>query len=657
MRAARRAAVAAFAAVGVAAAVAADGDGQRPRPLECKVTIVGGGIGGAYTAWRLAVDARAVRPADICLFEASTRFGGRIFTVQDVPGYPGFVTDIGAYRFHRTEHPLIRSLVEDRLQMETACYTDPTAALPMNVAECPEDNKIWTTTRTKSFVGNLETLGGWKLPAWTPAVPFQFTDAEKWGTTAARKERRRLPSVFAGPNSMLPELATRWAALTDPNTTYEKAMALADQAIAALAVGRYKGVPYAEVSVIQIARDAGMSVEELAMEVGTSFGGPQMFNMNIIGLTTELVRSLATHHMSLPARGPAKAMAVPVAGVGAARKRSGMASVVTRMLKEAEAAGVRIYTGHRAISVRRVGECDEYDPNVRVRGKPLSIEFANGAKAITHRLFLNVGKTDLLALGAASEPIKSASADVRRRVEGLQVIGGSKMYCYWPRAWWLADLDFSRGSGHGEQPAVHDTRYHDGPVQCTDPKDYTTCKGGLLVSYEFGDPTGVSSGLYAANHADAPYTPLSATDAKTVMVRASLSPRHSLAWKAIVDGIRTSHGPLYGRKNATGPIPEPDVCVGGSWYDVSMHWPRPVPRLSATLSTQMFAKPVADLNVHLVNEAWGELVGWAEGSLLMAERALGAHMRVAAPKWLDALFYRAVVANFNAGKAAAAGGL
>jgi len=655
MRATSRAAVAAVAAVGVAAAATAGSASKPPDPLHCKVTIVGGGIGGAYTAWRLAVDARVVRPADVCLFEASTRFGGRIYTVQDVPGYPGFATDLGAYRFHRTEHPLTRALVEDALQMETACYTDPTLALPVSVAECPKDNALWTRTRTKSFLGNLDTLGGWELPAWTPAVPFQFTDAEKWGPSAARKERRTLPSVFAGPTSMLPELATRWGALTASNTTYEQAMALADEALAALAVGKYKGVPYAEVSVIQMARDAGMSVEELAMEVGTSFGGPQMFNMNILALTTELVRSLATHHMALPAGGPAKAMVVPVAGVGAARKRSGMASVVTRMLEAAKAAGVRVYTGHRAISVRRVGECDEYDPKERVRGKPLSIEFANGAKAITHRLFLNVGKTDLLALGAASEPIKSASADVRRRVEGLQVIGGSKMYCYWPRAWWLADLDVSRGSGRGDAPAVHSTRYHDGTVQCTDPTDSTTCKGGLLVSYEFGDPTGVASGLYAANHADAPYTPLSATDAKTVMVRASLSPRHSLAWTALVDGIRTSHGPLYGRKNATGPIPEPDVCVGGSWYDVSMHWPRPVPRLSATPSARLFAKPVADLHVHLVNEAWGELVGWAEGSLLMAERALGVHLRVAPPAWLDARYYTAAVTHFNAGTAEGGG--
>jgi len=652
MRATSRAAVVAVAVVRVAAAITAASASESPEPLHCKVSIVGGGIGGAYTAWRLAVDARVVRPADVCLFEASTRFGGRIYTVQDVPGYPGFATDIGAYRFHRTEHPLTRSLVEDALKMETACYTDPTLALPMSVAECPKDNALWTTTRTKSFVGNLDTLDAWALPAWTPAVPFQFSDAEKWGTTAARKERRTLPSVFAGPNSMLPELATRWAALTDANTTYEKAMAVADETLAALAVGKYKGVPYAEVSVIQMARDAGMSAEELAMEVGTSFGGPQMFNMNVLGLTTELVRSLATHHMALPARGPAKAMVVPVAGDGAARKRSGMASIVTKMLEAAEAAGVRVYTGHRAISVRRVGECDEYDPDESVPGKPLAIEFENGAKAITHRLFLNVGKTDLLALGAASEPIKSASADVRRRVEGQQVIGGSKMYCYWPRAWWLTDLGFSRGNGRGDAPAVHNTRYHDGPVRCADPNDYATCKGGLLVSYEFGDPTGVASGLYAANHADAPYTPLSPTDAKTVMVKASLSPRHSLAWKAIVDGIRASHSGLYGRKNATGPIPEPDVCVGGSWYDVSMHWPRPVPRLSATPSARLFSKPVRDLHLHLVNEAWGEMVGWAEGSLLMAERALGVHMRVARPSWLDAPFYKAVITNFNAGTAA-----
>lgn len=85
------AATAAVAVLGAAAASpGAAASGDAPPPAHCKVVIVGGGIGGAYTAWRLAVDARAVAGRDVCLFEAAQRFGGRILTVDDVPGFEGY---------------------------------------------------------------------------------------------------------------------------------------------------------------------------------------------------------------------------------------------------------------------------------------------------------------------------------------------------------------------------------------------------------------------------------------------------------------------------------------------------------------------------------------------------------------------------------------
>eukprot|EP00168_Porphyra_purpurea_P016420 TRINITY_DN5302_c0_g3_i4.p1 TRINITY_DN5302_c0_g3~~TRINITY_DN5302_c0_g3_i4.p1 ORF type:complete len:561 (-),score=120.24 TRINITY_DN5302_c0_g3_i4:28-1563(-) len=510
MRAPHRAAVAALAAIGVAAAVAA---GAAARRLQCKVTIVAGALAAPTRrgAWPSTPSPCAPPtfaslrrpPALAAAFTRST-------TCLATPALPPTLAPTASTgrstrscgRSWRTACGWRRRATRTRRRRCRWTWPSARRTIRFGRRRAPSNSSAtW-----------IRSAGG-SCPRGRRRCPFSLP-TRKSGARAPRvRSGGRCRRCLQGPTACSPELASRWAALTDPNTTYEKAMAVADEALAALAVGKYQGVPYAEVSVIQMARHAGMSVEELAMEVGTFFGGPQMFNMNVLGITTELVRSLATHHMVLPAGGPAKAMVVPVAGVGAARKRSGMASIVARMVKEAKDAGVRVYPGHRAISVRRVGECDAYDTDEPVSGPPLAIEFSNGATAITHRLFLNVDKRNLLALGAASEPIKSASADVRRRVDGMQVIGGSKMYCFWPRAWWLTDLALSRGSGHGEQPAVHDTRYHDGPVQCGDPTDFATCKGGLLVSYEFGDPTGVASGLYAANQADAPYTPLSTADA------------------------------------------------------------------------------------------------------------------------------------------------
>lgn len=67
---------------------------------DCDVVVIGAGIGGAYSAWRLAVDSAAHPGPKICLFEAKNRPGGRILSVENpVPGFENFTVDLGAYRY------------------------------------------------------------------------------------------------------------------------------------------------------------------------------------------------------------------------------------------------------------------------------------------------------------------------------------------------------------------------------------------------------------------------------------------------------------------------------------------------------------------------------------------------------------------------------
>ena len=46
-------------------------------PAHCKLAVVGAGWGGAYFAWRMAVDTKTVDAKDVCVFEANGRVGGR----------------------------------------------------------------------------------------------------------------------------------------------------------------------------------------------------------------------------------------------------------------------------------------------------------------------------------------------------------------------------------------------------------------------------------------------------------------------------------------------------------------------------------------------------------------------------------------------------
>ena len=78
------------------------------------VVIVGGGVAGAYCAWRLAVDAPTHQT--IALFEGSDRIGGRLLSLTP-PGMPHLVAEMGGMRY-LSIHPLVSSLVEKRLALD-----------------------------------------------------------------------------------------------------------------------------------------------------------------------------------------------------------------------------------------------------------------------------------------------------------------------------------------------------------------------------------------------------------------------------------------------------------------------------------------------------------------------------------------------------------
>jgi hypothetical protein len=59
--------------------------------MNLEIAVVGGGVSGAYSAWRLQ---QAKTEAHIGLFEYSDRIGGRLFTVT-LPGLPNVKTEVG----------------------------------------------------------------------------------------------------------------------------------------------------------------------------------------------------------------------------------------------------------------------------------------------------------------------------------------------------------------------------------------------------------------------------------------------------------------------------------------------------------------------------------------------------------------------------------
>ena len=71
--------------------------------------IIGGGVSGAFSAWRL----KQARPdARIALYEYGNRIGGKLFS-RTLPGMPNVVAELGGMRYIPDAQPLVTHLIED----------------------------------------------------------------------------------------------------------------------------------------------------------------------------------------------------------------------------------------------------------------------------------------------------------------------------------------------------------------------------------------------------------------------------------------------------------------------------------------------------------------------------------------------------------------
>lgn len=73
------------------------------------IAIVGGGVSGVYSAWRLK---QAQPNKKIVVFEAGNHIGGRLLSVQP-PDIPDMVAELGGMRILPAVQPLITQLIAE----------------------------------------------------------------------------------------------------------------------------------------------------------------------------------------------------------------------------------------------------------------------------------------------------------------------------------------------------------------------------------------------------------------------------------------------------------------------------------------------------------------------------------------------------------------
>ncbi|KAG2450979.1 hypothetical protein HYH02_004251 [Chlamydomonas schloesseri] len=116
----------------------------------CDIAIVGGGPGGIYSAYRL-LTGLATKPS-VCIFEATGRVGGRIYTVRGLGALSDMTVDLGAYRYIDGRHTLVQGLVENLLRLNYTLY-DPASPTFRKIVDAAGDDLGFVT-----FVEKLASM-------------------------------------------------------------------------------------------------------------------------------------------------------------------------------------------------------------------------------------------------------------------------------------------------------------------------------------------------------------------------------------------------------------------------------------------------------------------------------------------------------------------
>lgn len=138
------------------------------------VAIVGGGVSGVYSGWRLLTRGGRRR---VTVFEASDRIGGRLLSVP-APGIPNMVAELGGMRILPEVQPRIKALLEELNaaggeQIET--YEFPVDQ-PQNISYLRG-----THLRLSDFGAQAQPEPGAPVPQRTP-VPYRLEFLERGNT-------------------------------------------------------------------------------------------------------------------------------------------------------------------------------------------------------------------------------------------------------------------------------------------------------------------------------------------------------------------------------------------------------------------------------------------------------------------------------------------
>ncbi len=532
--------------------------------MDLDVAVVGGGVAGAYAAWRLQ-EARGAGTS-IGLFEYSDRIGGRLYTVT-IPGLPHVKAEVGGMRYIPDEHIMVASIV-DHLGL-------PTKPFPMGAG-----GKVGANC-------NLFYLRGKHLRLHELAdpdkVPYNLAWSER-GLGPTNLQVQVMNNIYAGMASLSLCDLMKIQAFGKPLWKW----GFWDLMFKVLSNEGY-----------QFMKDSGGYDANVA-------------NANAVTQLPATEYSDTTEFLTL---------------------RDGYDQLPIELAKRFDhelpgglLAGERVFMNHRLAEIIVGSDGDEYpytlifEPTTTSDARQTTV--LAEAEAVTVR-----AKKVILAMPRRSlELIKSTFFEdewLKANIPSVLIQSAFKLFLAYESPWWRA-LGLIAGRSVTDLP-VRQTYYFGTEAEQVD--GYPFMNSLLMASYNDISTVPFWKGLESG----APYEGYRPSCLEPG-VKSVIPPMESVATKEMVDIANEQVAAIH----ALPQVPQPYSAVyhtwnedpyGGGWHEWKSDY-----RLDQVMCRMR--KPVPDVDIYIVGEAYSYGQGWVEGSLDTAESMLQDFFGLARPTWL-----------------------
>jgi monoamine oxidase len=561
--------------------------------LSVDVAIVGAGVGGLYTGYRLLTgdfDPTGAPPASVAIFELADRVGGRLESVV-LPGMQVW-GELGGMRY-MTSQDIVTALIEDVFKAELKHIPFPMGK--------PTTHRFYL--RKQRFLADSWAKA--QQPGKGPFLTRYELDSADLGYSPDQLFNKVVHDVLMAD----PKIRTQYGAkISNPHPYKYKFELSAKDWDAIKPVLRYcfPG-PYQN----ELVNDLGFwnVIEDQVSEEG------YQFLADAGGYYSNTINWNAAEALPYMVGDFSKAKVAYRTIVGGYDK-------VASSLKKAFLSDPRasLQLGTRLIRF-------DHAPASAGRRYLLTLrDEQTGAKieALADRLVLAMPRRSLELLDQDNFLFQTGSGDptkLARTLPATIMEPSLKILMGFAGPWWRADFGATAGESITDLPIRQ--CYYFGT-------DATDTRSLLLAGYTDMDPVRFWEPLDGEQRfVPQPVDGLSAADLQSVSSPTAPSAMVAEAMRQVRE--------LHGRSD----IPDPFVAWYRDWSDDPFGggyhaWQ---PGVSVRDVMQYMRRPDPAEAVHVCGEAYSDQQGWVEGALCVAERMLQEHLGLKWPNWLDPNYY------------------